>query len=157
MVETLIRLFRDEDAAATAQVIFDSIRVGARDHYDDAQRRAWIPEVPETDEWLARLKPHYVLIAERDRIVIGFMTLTADGLIDLAFVAPDAIGQGVAKALYDALLVEARSRGQTRLRVAASLLARPFFERQGWSVSEEETVIRSGVALRRFRMEIDLP
>ena len=61
------------------------------------------------------------------------MTLKADGCIDLAYVAPDAIGQGVAKALYDAILAEAVAVGIPRLHAEASHLARAFFERQGWS------------------------
>ena len=81
------------------------------------------------------------------------MTLRADGLIDLAFVAPDVAGQGVAKPLYDAIEAEAKGRGLARLHAEASLLARPFFERQGWSVVGRQSVERDGVALTNFVME----
>ncbi len=106
-----IRPFRDDDARATAQIFFDSVRLGTRDYYDKAQRLAWAPRVPEATKWLDRLKSQTVLVAERNGRVVGFMTLTAEGSIDLAYVAPDAIGQGIGKALYDAILSVASKIG----------------------------------------------
>ena len=152
----MVRAFRDEDAAATAQIFFDAVRDGAQAHYDEAQRQAWAPHVPETAEWLNRLKPQMVLVAEQKDRVVGFMTLTADGCIDLAYVAPDQIGQGVAKQLYDAVLAEAVGRGLPSLHVEASRLARGFFERQGWSVVRPQTVLRGGVDVPNFVMRKDL-
>ncbi len=82
------------------------------------------------------------------------MTLAAEGYIDLAFVAPDAIGHGIGKALYDAILSEASNLGVPRLHAEASHLARPFFERQGWSVVKSQTVTRGDdVAIPNFVME----
>lgn len=153
---TTVRAFRDDDAAATARIYFDAVRIGARTHYGDAQRRAWAPRVPETAAWLDRLRPQTVLVAERDGQVIGFMTLTAEGCIDLAFVTPDHIGRGVAKQLYDAILAEAEGRGLASLHTEASHLARAFFERQGWSVVRPQTVSRDGVEIANFVMRKDL-
>ena len=153
MADMRIRLVRPDDAAALAALFYDSVHRGARDAYDTAQRRSWAPRVPETAAWRARLGDHTGFVAERDGDPIGFMTLRADGRIDLAFVAPDAIGQGVAKALYDEILREAVRAEMPRLHAEASLMARPFFERQGWVVIAPETVVRDGVSIPRFRME----
>jgi len=148
-----IRPFRDDDAGAAAQIFFDSVRLGTQDYYDEAQRLAWAPRVPETAIWLGRLKPQTVFVAERQGRVVGFMTLAAEGYIDLAFVAPEAIGQGIGKALYDAILSEALRIGVPRLHTEASHLARPFFERQGWSVVKPQTVVRGSVSIPNFVME----
>jgi putative acetyltransferase len=156
MTDLHIRRFRKADAAATARVFYDSIHNATRAFYDAAQRRAWAPRIPGTDAWRARIAPQIAFVAERDGAVIGFMTLRSDGHLDLAFVAPDAVGQGVAKALYDAILSEAYTAGLDRLTTEASLMARPFFARQGWTVLREEAVERDGVTLMRFRMELDL-
>ena len=153
---TRIRRFRPEDAAATARIFFDAVRVGAQGHYDDAQRRAWAPDVPDTAAWRARLEAQTVRVAERDGVVVGFMTLRADGCIDLAFVAPAAMGQGVAGALYEAILAEASRLGLSRLHAEASHLARPFFARRGWTVVRPQTVTRDGVMLTNFLMETAL-
>ena len=148
-----IRPFRDDDASAAAQIFFNSVRLGTRDYYDEAQRVAWAPRVPEATKWLDRLKSQTVFVAERNGSVVGFMTLAAEGYIDLAFVAPDAIGQGIGKQLYEAILTEALNLGVPRLHAEASHLARAFFERQGWSVVESQFVTRRDVAIPNFVME----
>ena len=148
-----VRRFRDEDAKATAQLFFDSVRLGTQSYYDEAQRNAWAPQVPETAEWLDRLKSQTVLVAERNGSVVGFITLTAEGCIDLAYVAPDRIGQGIGKELYDAIVSEASRAGLPKLYAEASHLARAFFERQGWSVVRPQTILRGGVSIANFVME----
>ncbi|MEO1223666.1 MAG: GNAT family N-acetyltransferase [Pseudomonadota bacterium] len=155
-MQVTVRRFEDRDAEATARIYFDAVRVGARDHYDEAQRRAWAPSVPDTPPWRARLKSQTSFVAERGGAIVGFMTLKPDGCVDLAFVAPEAMGTGVAKQLYERLLAEASGMGLCQLRTEASHLARPFFERQGWSVVNQQTVERDGVALTNFVMEKDL-
>ena len=57
--------------------------------------------------------------------------------------------QGVATALYAAAHA---SRGATSAFTEASLTARPFFARQGFSVEQAQTVVRSAVTLQRFAM-----
>ncbi|MEE8296943.1 MAG: GNAT family N-acetyltransferase, partial [Hyphomicrobium sp.] len=85
--------------------------------------------------------------------IIGFMTLQADGYIDFAYVAPDHIGQGIAKQLYDRTTAEAREIGVQRLYSEASYPARRFFERRGWSVVKEQTITRRDVSMTNFLME----
>jgi putative acetyltransferase len=155
MADLHVRRFRDSDTAATARVFFESVHHATRAYYDAAQRQAWAPRVPDTEKWRARIAPQIAFVAERDGAVIGFMTLRTDGHLDLAFVAPGAMGQGVAKALYDAILAEASTANMARLTTDASLMARPFFERQGWTVLGEEAVERDGVTLTRFRMSFE--
>lgn len=155
MTDLHIRRFRDSDAAATARVYFESVHHATRSFYDAAQRQAWAPRVPDTEQWRSRIAPQIAFVAEREGAVIGFMTLRTDGHLDLAFVAPAAVGQGVAKALYDAILGEALAAGMARLTTEASLMARPFFERQGWTVLGEEAIERDGVTLTRFRMAFE--
>lgn len=152
-MQMTVRRFEDRDAEATARIYFDAVRIGARDYYDEAQRQAWASSVPDTLPWRARLRSQASFVAERDGAIVGFMTLKPDGCIDLAFVAPEAMGTGVARQLYERLLAEAAAMGLRRLHTEASHLARPFFQRQGWSVVKQQTVERDGVALTNFVME----
>ncbi|WNK01706.1 GNAT family N-acetyltransferase [Thalassospiraceae bacterium LMO-JJ14] len=151
-----IRRIQDDDIAATAQLFYCAVRQGAAGYYDDAQRQAWAPEVPELVRWHDRLMAQTGFVAELDGAIIGFMTMTAVGHIDLAYVAPAYIGKGVAKALYDEIVCEATSNGLSRLTSDASHLARAFFERQGWVVIRPQTVVRDGVSIRNFVMHKEL-
>jgi putative acetyltransferase len=60
------------------------------------------------------------------------------GHVDLAFVLPSAAGMGVGRALLNAAERWASAHGATRLSTEASLVARPFFERNDRSVLEED-------------------
>lgn len=151
--EIQIRLFEDADAKAAAQVFYDAVRQGAAEFYDEAQRAAWAAEVPNSVVWRDRLNAQTTFVAVADEQLIGYMTLAEDGYIDLAFVRPDRIGTGVAKALYAEVEAKAIEFGASRLYSQASYLAKRFLERRGWSVLKPQTIERHGVELTNFVME----
>ncbi len=148
-----IRGFRNDNVQPTARIFFDAIRLGTAGYYDERQRKAWADKVPDTDEWRQRLQRQYSFVAEVNAKPVGFMTLDAGGHIDLAFVAPDWIGKGVGRALYERIEAEARGLGIPRLDTEASYLARPFFKRQGWLVVRQQSVELGSVSLTNFVME----
>lgn len=61
--------------------------------------------------------------------------------------------QGIASALYAAALQLLDADGINIITTAASLEARPFFERKGLKVIEEQLAERDGVALKRYVMK----
>lgn len=152
-----IRDFKDADLGPTAELFFESVRRGSAPHYTEEQRKAWAPEVPETDGWRNRMNGLKTWIAEKDGEVIGFISLTPNGHIEFAFVHPDWIGKGIALELYRYIEQYAILKQLLKLTSDASLLARPFFERQGWRVITEQRPVRNGIALTNFRMEKPLP
>lgn len=151
--EILVRLFEAADADAAAQIFYDAVRIGAAEFYDEAQRAAWAVDVPDSDVWRDRLLAQPTFVAISDAQLVGYMTIAADGYIDLAFVRPDRIGTGVAKALYDAVEAKAIELGASRLYSEASYLAKRFFERQGWVVVKPQIIERHGVTLTNFVIE----
>jgi len=157
MTEITVREFCRDDAGPTAQIFYDAVHEGAASHYSVKQLNAWVGKVPNTDWWFRRLSPQTVLVAEIGGRTVGFMTLDEEAQeIDLAFVAPDFIGHGVAWHLYRDLIGIAVEKGISTLRAHASFLARPFFERQGWSVITEQNLHVRGISLTNFLMERDL-
>ncbi|WP_147125499.1 GNAT family N-acetyltransferase [Shimia ponticola] len=151
-----VRPFQPDDAAACAQVYFRAVRDGAVRYYSDAQRRAWAPETPDSTALGEKLLNAETFVAVRDGEVVGFMSMTRAGHIDLAFVLPDEMGRGTADALYAALLNRAVSLGIAELTVDASHLARSFFLRHGWIAGPAETIIRNEVSLSRTFMSLNL-
>jgi len=151
-----IRDYRAEDAPHLAAILHDAVRTGAARAYDNAQREAWSPAPKAPGELHARLAPQTVFVAEDEAGACGFMTLAANGHLDMAFVLPRVQGRGAAAALYAALLDTARQRRLSGLHCEASHLFRPFLEKRGWRLVEAETVTIDGVALERFRMTLTL-
>ena len=123
-----IREFSDGDATATAHIFFDAVRLGTTEYYDDRQRNAWAERVPDPDEWRGGLQSQHSFVAQLNSRLVGLMTLDDHGHIDLAFVVPDLIGKGVARALYERIEAEARRHGIRRLDTDASYPARRFFD-----------------------------
>ncbi len=153
MENLTVRRLKDSDAAATTRLFFNAVHHGTGDHYSEPQRNAWAQRVPEAEPWTERLTSQNTFVAESNGTLVGFMTVAADGYIDLAFVTPDMIGKGVAHLLYETVEREAHRLGVARLYAEASIPARMFFERQGWSIVREQTVTRNGVSLTNFVME----
>lgn len=148
-----LRSYRDGDAPALLGLFRDTVRrVNSRD-YDATQVDAWVAVDPLAwaDRFLAGGR--FVVVAEWDGAIAGFAELEPDGHVDRFYVSADCQGRGVGRALMDALIEEARRRGIPRLFAEVSLTARPFFERSGFVVEAEQTVVLRGVAFLNVRMK----
>jgi putative acetyltransferase len=147
-----LRPYEDRDLAAVAELFTASVHEAAASHYDGVQRAAWAPRPPDLAQWRERLAPVVTLLAEQDGRLAGFLSYSAQGHIQFLFTAPGAIRGGVASALYGAAEADLRARRVELLTTEASLVAQPFFARQGVEVVEEQNVERAGVMFRRYRM-----
>ena len=153
MTEIAIHRFRAGEGDRLGQLFHRSVREGTAGAYDAAQRAAWSPEPPQGPAWEGRLAAAITLVAWAGRDAVGFMTLDPEtGYLDLAFVAPEMQGQGVAAMLYGVLERCARRRGVERLTADASELARGFFLKQGWQDGPRQQIERKGVGLHNYRM-----
>ena len=148
-----LRPFAPADAGALARIFYDAVHIGAADHYTPAQRNAWAAHVPTSEAWEKRLTGLWTVVAHRPEGPVGFMSLRQDGYLDLAYVAPQAMGLGVGAALLAATEAHARTTRLERLTTDASRAAHGFFLRHGWREITPQTVVRNGVKLRNFRME----
>jgi putative acetyltransferase len=147
-----VRASSDADLEPIARLFTDSVRALGAARYDAAQLAAWAPEPPDLEAWRARLASLETLVAEADGELLGFLSYTPVGHVELLYTAPASARRGVASALYRAAEDELRARGVRELTTEASLVARPFFERQGYLVVEEQRVERNGQVFRRFAM-----
>ncbi len=87
-----------------------------------------------------------------DAQVAAFGDLEPDGHIDHLYCRPDAAGRGVASALLDALIARGAEAGLPELRVEASELARPLFERKGFRTLARRDFEVRGVAIHNYAM-----
>lgn len=150
----LVRSFIPGEAHALGQVFHRAVHEGASLRYTPEECAAWSPEPPRGRMWEDRLAEAETVVAETGAGPVGFMSLDMGrAYLDLAFVLPEAMGRGVAAALYAVLEGRARAAGLKRLTTEASLLAEPFFARQGWGLVQRQRVERHGVLLRNALME----
>jgi putative acetyltransferase len=153
MSDIEIAEFDPAQADQLGRIFFDAVRKGATDFYDEAQRLAWMPRVPSGPNWETRLASQTTLVACIAGQPVGFMTLDAEGYIDLAFVSPDHHRQGIGQRLYVQIETLARAAGTPRLHSQASFLVRGLFEKKGWNVVRKQRIEKAGVTLTNFLME----
>ena len=152
MVDSLRRA-RPDDMAGLAELWYAAVHEGAASAYDAEQRQAWMPHVLSAEVMAQRIAGQICIVGEDAQGPAGFFTLTRDGVIDLAYVRPDRMGDGLAGRLYERILEEAKALGLSELRVDASHLARRFFEKRGWRLVRTQTVRPSGVAMQNHVMQ----
>ncbi|MEH6478072.1 MAG: GNAT family N-acetyltransferase [Sneathiella sp.] len=147
-----IRPYFTSDADQTARVFYDAVHIGATEFYSEAQRLAWASESPKPPLWGERLSRTTTMVAEKNNQIVGFMSLTKAGMIDMAYVTPAAMGMGVASELYEEIIQIAQSRDLVALGAEASYMARRFFLNRGWREIAEQVTERNGVELTNFLM-----
>ncbi|MCX4786737.1 MULTISPECIES: GNAT family N-acetyltransferase [unclassified Streptomyces] len=73
-------------------------------------------------------------VAEQDGRVLGFTTLEGappEGALGMMFVAPDALGRGIGRLLFEHTMTQARRLGFARLTIDADPNAEPFYLAMG--------------------------
>lgn len=153
---TAIRPYRASDADACWAVYVRAVRQGAARFYTLDQRMAWAPNDTRPPGHPDKLLDQWAWVAQDAGQITGFMSLCPDGYLDMAFVAPEVMGTGVAAALYDTLIGHAQAQGLTTLGTHASHLARRFFARRGWQVVETQQHPVGDQTLERFAMSLTL-
>jgi putative acetyltransferase len=148
----VIRAFQDGDLAGVVNCFTESVRVIAARHYGGEQVDAWAPLKPDLDSWRKRLSTEYVLVAEVQGAIAGFVRVDTNGLVDLLYVAPAHERRGLGRELLNAACSWAGAKGAKRLEANVSLAARPLFEAVGFRVEREQSVEYKGIVFRNFRM-----
>jgi putative acetyltransferase len=148
----LYRWAKPQEFDRLGQIMFDAIH-DVPSPYTAAQQTAWAPTPPEGPRWHAALNAQSVAIcADTTNTAQGFVTLTSDGLVDFAFIAPNWRGTGRFRPLMAMIIARARGFGLATLTTYASLSAQSSFRNLGFSVEHHETVDRQGEYLKRARM-----
>ena len=135
-----LRPFLPDDAPVLREIFRDSIEALTADDYPPAQQDAWASVVADAAEFGKKLAGQLTLIATLEGSPVGFASLEGKEKIDMLYVHPAAVGQGVGVMLVDALEKLAGGRGATRLSVDASDSARSFFEKRGYVAQQRNTV-----------------
>jgi putative acetyltransferase len=125
--EPALRPFLSSDTPMLAVIFAASVLELTGDDYNDAQQQAWAATAEDEEALGKRLAGQLTLIATVQNSPVGFASLKGADHIDMLYVHPSVVGQGVASMLCDALEKLAGSRGTKSLTVDASDTAQDFF------------------------------
>jgi putative acetyltransferase len=150
----VVRDYQPEDVEALANIYYHTIHRINIQHYTKEQVDVWAPLVSlETEGWakkFLRTKPIVAILGEE---IVGFAELEDTGHIDCFYCHHEWIGQGVGSALMKEIIQRAKKKTIPLIFAEVSITARPFFERRGFRVITQQTIIRKGVKLTNFKME----
>ena len=148
-----LRPFLAEDTPVLAAIFAASVEELTGDDYSEAQQQAWASAVDDEEEFGKRLATELTLVATQGNSPVGFAALKGGDHIDMLYVHPGAVGQGVAAMLCDALEKLAGGRGAKSLRVDASDNAHEFFLKRGYVGKQRNTVTVNGEWLANTTMQ----
>ena len=151
-----LRPFLAEDTPVLAAIFAAAIEELTGEDYSEAQQQAWASAADDEEQFGKRLASELTLIATLQNSPVGFASLKGADHIDMLYVHPGAVGQGVASMLCDALEKLAGGRGAKALSVDASDNAIDFFKKHGYVAKQRNSVPRHGEWLANTTMQKQL-
>lgn len=143
-----IRKYADADCEQLGGLFYETVHnINARD-YTPEQLFAWVKSPTQLLTRRADLLKQYTLTAVADGKIVDFGSATESGCLDMLFVHKDFQGRGVATKLCNEF--------ETHFPVIviyASITAKPFFEKRGYTVIAEQEAERFGVKLKNYKMQ----
>jgi putative acetyltransferase len=131
-----IRIYKRADKKSIQQLFYDTVHsVNARD-YSLEQLDVWAPAEPNHQVWV-RLEEDACFVVELQKEVVGFVTVTKTGVLDLLFVHRHYQNRGIGAALLKQAERQAKKFGVNEIQAEVSITAKPFFERKGFILKSE--------------------
>lgn len=149
----IIKKYEKGNEKTLWQIKYQTIRKINIKNYSEQQVKAWAPEIFDAEQWSKRLIDMNPYVAEIDGTIVGYADIQADGYIDHFFCHYQYQGQGIGKALMQALFKDAQAKKAKRFYSHVSITAKPFFEHFGFRVIKEQRVKIQGQLLTNFVME----
>ncbi|QVL55144.1 MAG: GNAT family N-acetyltransferase [Simkaniaceae bacterium] len=148
--EISIRDYQPEDVQALAHIYYNTIHRINIQHYTEEQVTAWAPTSSlETEGWAKKLPKTKPIVASVGNEIVGFAEFEPNGHIDCFYCHHEWIGKGVGPALMKEILQRAKNSHIPLIFAEVSITAKPFFEKWGFQIVTEQTIVRKGVEKRR--------
>jgi putative acetyltransferase len=147
-----LRPYLAADTSVLAAIFVASIEQLTGDDYSEAQQQAWAGVAADEEKFGTRLASELTLVATLQNSPVGFAALKGADHIDMLYVHPGAIGQGVASMLCEALEKLAGGRGAKSLTADVSDNATEFFAKRGYVPTQRNTVTVNGEWLANTTM-----
>ncbi|WP_432200517.1 GNAT family N-acetyltransferase [Erythrobacter sp. W53] len=158
-MEYTLRRYRDGDEHALSALCREAItQIGPR-AYSEEQIAAWVARHPGPERYRERVASGAIIFVVADDIgtPVAYSLLDPDGHLDHLYAHPQHTRRGLAEQALEAAENHALELGITRLYTEASELARPAFERAGYSVTHRRdfTIPYDGreIAIHNYAME----
>lgn len=145
----VIREYQPADCKEITKLFYKTVHIVNAKDYAKEQLEVWATGQEDLGKWNRSLQEHYSLVAVEGEKIIGFGDIDKTGYLDRLYVHADYQGKGIATGICNQL--EQTVLGN--IITHASITARPFFEKRGYSIVKEQQVERLGIYLTNYVME----
>jgi putative acetyltransferase len=151
-----IRLFKKQDTEQVARLFHETVRGINRRDYSSAQVESWASDNIHFRDWAKICSDRFTYVADHDGVIAGFGELEPNGHIDCFYCHKNYQRCGVGSQIYQAIEAKALDLGVSDLITEASITAKPFFQRLGFSIVKEQKVTCRGEIFINYVMEKSL-
>lgn len=95
---------------------------------------------------------YYIVAENQKQKIVGFTSINDEGYMHTLFVHKDFQHQGVATLLYQYLEAYAQEKRIEKITSEVSITAKPFFEKQGFRIDEEQMRKANELYLKNYKM-----
>ena len=148
----ILRRYKSKDCKKTAALFHDTVHSINSADYTRRQLNAWAPAYMDLSEWDDKLSSAYSIVVEDEDLIVGFGVADDTGYFDLLYTHKNYQGIGVANMVADDIERYVCRKGIHTIITAASITAKPFFEKRGYVVIKEQTVECRGQLFSNFVM-----
>lgn len=150
----IIRAAQQSDIIELKELFQSTVLVINRRDYSLEEVEDWASCGDNLSEIGDMIKTHYFIVAVNPQLkIVGFSSITSQGYLHSMFVHKDFQGKGIATILLNEIERHAITTGIMRITSEVSLTARPFFEKRGYIVVEEQKRKANQLSLTNFWME----
>lgn len=151
-MDILIRNYMESDSIELLDLFNTTIRHVNKLDYNSEQLNAWAPIDRNLDEWHKSFEGSVTLVAILDSSIAGFCDFRKDGYINRFYVSSNYIRKGIGQALYKEVESSITNLNLSKITVDASITARPFFEKMGFGVFQEQKINLREVEFKNYKM-----
>ena len=149
----IIRAALQSDAVELKKLFQNTVLAINRRDYLQAEVEDWASCGDNLANIKDMIKTHYFIVAVNQQSeIVGFSSITPQGYLHSMFVHKDFQGEGIATILLNEIEQYAITNGIMRITSEVSLTARPFFEKKGYIVEEEQKRKANQLSLTNFWM-----
>lgn len=152
-VDFIIRVALQSDTVELKDLFQNTVLAINRRNYSQAEVEDWASCGDDLSKLEGMIKTHYFIVAiNQQSEIVGFSSITPQGYLHSMFVHKDFQGKGIATMLLKEIERYAITTGIMRITSEVSLTARPFFEKKGYIVEEEQKRKANQLSLTNFWM-----
>lgn len=152
----ILRKYKSDDCLNLLKLFYDTVRTVNKKDYNNKQLSVWAPDnyiEEKYDIWQKSLSENFTIIAEINGEIAGFGDIEKTGYLNRLFIHKDYQHMGIASAIVKELEEYAEKICICTIITEASITAKPFFKKLGYTLIKEQHIERKGIFLTNYVMK----